>query len=481
MTSLRAELAAICAAAEPGLGASRPAVGAVKARLAEPALRLVVAGRLNAGKSTLVNVLLGEHLAATDATECTRVVAWYRYHPYNRVEVTMRDGSTRLIPAANDGGLPASLGCRLEDVSSVALEACNPRLRNSLAVIDTPGLDSLSFLDADSVAAIRQADALLYVMPLPGENDRKVLATVRDALSGSRMSAANVIGVLSRIDQLGSGTGDPWETAHRAARRYAAELRGLAGEVIPVAGRLAAAATADRYTDADSGTLRALAETDRGVLRRALYSPERFLDWADAPVDRSGRTRVLGLLGMYGVREAVAAIQAGHRSTQALLAQLRQRSGVDALFGAITDNITRQADRLRAAIALSTLETIAAGNEPGLAALSAELRRFRDKPAMRQAALADALIELNAGRYHLSPDDEAALIALATGGDPASQLRLPADATAGDIAARAVAENTRWNSLANSHSHMRALAYHAQSAAELCAALYRAARPTAGT
>ena len=260
-------------------------VAAVRARLEEPVLRLVVAGRLNAGKSTLVNVLLGEHLAATDATECTRVVAWYRYHPYNRVEVRMRDGSTRLIPAAGDGGLPASLGCPLDDVASVVLEAGNPRLRDSHVIIDTPGLDSLSFLDDDSVAAIRQADALLYVMPLPGENDQKVLATVRAALSGSRMSAANVIGVLSRIDQLGSGTGDPWEAAHRVARRNAAELRGLVGDVIPVVGKLAETATADRYTDADTRLLHSLAETERAALRRALYSPDRFLNWSDAPVD----------------------------------------------------------------------------------------------------------------------------------------------------------------------------------------------------
>ena len=141
------------------------------------------------------------------------------------------------------------------------------------------------------------------------------------------------------------------------------------------------------------------------------------------------------MLGMYGLAQAVKAIQDGHRSTPALLDQLRQRSGVDPLFRAIRENVTRQADRLRAAIALSTLETIASGNETALAALSVEMRRFRDKPAMRQAALAEALIELNAGGYHLDPDKEAALIALATGSDPASQLRLPADAPPSEIAA----------------------------------------------
>ena len=46
-------------------------------RLDEP-LRLALAGSLKAGKSTLLNALVGQDIAPTDATECTRVVTWYR-------------------------------------------------------------------------------------------------------------------------------------------------------------------------------------------------------------------------------------------------------------------------------------------------------------------------------------------------------------------------------------------------------------------
>src|SRR5690606_31682359 len=46
-------------------------------RLDEP-LRVAVAGRIKAGKSTLLNALIGEQLAPTDAGECTRIVTWYR-------------------------------------------------------------------------------------------------------------------------------------------------------------------------------------------------------------------------------------------------------------------------------------------------------------------------------------------------------------------------------------------------------------------
>jgi len=57
--------------------------------------------------------------------------------------------------------------------------------------------------------------------------------------------------------------------------------------------------------------------------------------------------------------------------------------------------------------------------------LRQETRQLPQQPAMRQANLAPALADLNARQYHLDSDDETALIALATGNDPASQLQLP--------------------------------------------------------
>ena len=49
-------------------------------RLDEP-LRLAIAGKVKAGKSTLLNALVGEQLAPVDAGECTKVVTWYRDSP----------------------------------------------------------------------------------------------------------------------------------------------------------------------------------------------------------------------------------------------------------------------------------------------------------------------------------------------------------------------------------------------------------------
>ena len=73
-------------------------------RLDEP-LRVAIAGRIKAGKSTLLNAMVGQELAATDAGECTRIVTWFRDGHTYRVQAQLRDGSSRQLPPGPTGGL----------------------------------------------------------------------------------------------------------------------------------------------------------------------------------------------------------------------------------------------------------------------------------------------------------------------------------------------------------------------------------------
>ena len=70
------------------------AVRVAQRRLDEP-LRVAIAGRVKAGKSTLLNALVGERLAATDAGECTRIVTWYRNALGYRVVAELRPSGQR--------------------------------------------------------------------------------------------------------------------------------------------------------------------------------------------------------------------------------------------------------------------------------------------------------------------------------------------------------------------------------------------------
>src|SRR3954469_9616573 len=91
---LRAVVAELCDEASATVdGPLRDAVSAVRADLDEP-LRVALVGRVKAGKSTLLNALIGRRVAPTDVSECTRVVTWFSYNSADRAEVVLRAGGT---------------------------------------------------------------------------------------------------------------------------------------------------------------------------------------------------------------------------------------------------------------------------------------------------------------------------------------------------------------------------------------------------
>src|SRR3954467_8556034 len=126
-------------------------LAALERRLGEP-LRVAVAGRVKAGKSTLLNALVGEELAPTDAAECTRVVTWYQDGLTYRVTIEPRDGPPRPAPFSRDANaLDVSLeGLAPDAIDRLVVEWPSAALRE-MTVIDTPGIGSAS--TADDVAA----------------------------------------------------------------------------------------------------------------------------------------------------------------------------------------------------------------------------------------------------------------------------------------------------------------------------------------
>ena len=98
----------ICASSASA--AIREQAQAVVDRLSGP-LQVAIAGRVKAGKSTLLNALVGERLAPTDAGECTKIVSRYRRGPGYEVVARMRDGrSETLTFARSNGSLDIKLG-----------------------------------------------------------------------------------------------------------------------------------------------------------------------------------------------------------------------------------------------------------------------------------------------------------------------------------------------------------------------------------
>ena len=446
-------------------GANADLIREVERKLGEP-LRVAVAGRLKAGKSTLVNALLRQRVAPVDVGECTKVVTWFRYGHQERAEVEPRgDVPGWTVSLTAEGQLPRSIGADPATIESVTVWLSNEALR-SLTIIDTPGLDSLDATSSSATeellalgeasrAALAQADALIFLLPSLTKGDEERLIAFRSLFIGSGLSALSTLGVLSKVDKLTEADGDdPMVTAREIAARCRSALGSTVSNVLPLIGLLAETADADVFTGADAHALRRLADCEPDTLEMCLLSADWFLDSDDLPLSRADRERLLTILDLYGLRRAVDMVRAGHSEPSTLVAELRRRSGIEDLRRLLDQHFARRADALKAHAALSDLERISylpGDDREGrpLRDLREEIERVRADPAMHQLQELEALRLWSAGEVSLPPELDAELQRLTIEDEPPARLGLASDATNDDCAKRALQRAAVWLAFQN--------------------------------
>ena len=362
-------------------------------RLDEP-LRVAVAGMVKAGKSTLINAIMGEEIAPTDTGECTRMVTWYRYGDTPRVTMLPVDGEPRPLRVKRvDGRLVFDIGdTQAEEVERLVVDWPLRSLRD-ITVIDTPGIASLSgVVSARSTDFLipqegsSQADAIIYVMRHLHEADLKFLRSFRDA--AGHPEAVNALAVLSRADEIGAGRIDSLIAARDIARRYRNDdtVRSLAMGVVPVAGLLAQSARTLRQ--AEFASLVQITRLDRAERDQMLLSADRFIRSSGAAASGDVRSALLDRFGLFGIRLATVLILSGIADPTALARELARRSGLDELVRLIGSQFRVRSSQLKAHTALVGVETLLrqrphAGTEPlaasaeGIRAGAHELRELR--------------------------------------------------------------------------------------------------------
>ncbi|BCJ56510.1 GTPase [Actinoplanes sp. NBRC 14428] len=456
------------AAAESRDPAVRAAIGAARRRVDEP-LRVAIAGKVKAGKSTLLNALVGEGLAPTDAGECTRIVTWYADGPTYAVTAHLRDGGAEPRPFDRAGGaVRISLGRPAEQVDHLEVRVPSARLRQH-TLIDTPGIASLStdvslrtmaFLEAEGERAT-QTDAVLYLLRHMHASDVRFLESFHgDGLAGG--SPVNAVGVLSRADEIGGARLDAMEAAARVAARYAADerLRRLCPVVVPVAGLLGAAGATLR--EDEFRTLAAVATEPMDAIVELLLTADRFADSAPA------RRAVLERFGLFGVRLGVRLIREQKVLDSADLARaLTAHSGIERLREVFAAQFAGRSEVLKARSALAVLDEYL---DPESAA-AAEVERIR--------ASAHEFVELRllhlvrSGRLPGRPGQLAEMDRL-LGGDGAAahqRLGLPAGVAPEAIGAAARSALARWQAVAEHPLSARELRTAARAVARSCEAI----------
>ena len=368
-------------------GPAHEAVHHARERLDGP-LRVAIAGKVKAGKSTLLNALVGEPLAPTDTGECTKIVTWYRNGHTYEVLLHPRDGSpaTQARFHRDDGAIEVDLGGRqATDVDRIEDTWPTQGLK-AITLIDTPGVDSLTegvaerafeFLDPED--ADTPADAVLYLMKHIHSSDLRLLEAFHDD-SVASPNPINAVAVLSRADEIGAGRLDSMASARRIANRYGDDrrLRRLAQIVVPVAGLLAE--TAATLTQAEYSMLRSLAAVPTKDLKPVMLSADRFVEARpETPLTSLERAALLERFGLFGLRLSMALLRRGVCETSVELAdELTQRSGLTDLQTILTTLFVDRSDVLKARSALLVVERLC--NEqpsaPGASTLLLEVERI---------------------------------------------------------------------------------------------------------
>jgi signal recognition particle receptor subunit beta len=214
---------------------------------ADRPVRVIVAGSLKRGKSTLVNTLVGRPLLSPVGIGIT-TACW--------VEIGYgdQDAATALLADARSPGEPVRRAIEIADVERyVALDSVTEpvlgvevRIRSvflrDLMLVDTPGVGGLDTGHSQTtLTALRQADALLFV----SDCTQPILAPEVDFLAMAAQQVATVVVAVSKSDIPGCEV-VVRETCERLATRP--ELAQV--PVFPVSPPLS-----DRVTEVDSEKL----------------------------------------------------------------------------------------------------------------------------------------------------------------------------------------------------------------------------------
>lgn len=365
--------------------------------------KIVVVGRLKAGKSTLVNALIGLPVAETAALEATNVVTVYREGAPDRATATLMSGD--VVPIHTRRREIAPLPAPAHDIAFVERWVTSNTLR-TYSLVDTPGLATLTEEYEASTRGALLAEAPLDGALLGGADETRRAAVDADGavflfdavpredemefIRQLGLPPLNVVGVLSRADTFEEGAlgeADPMVAAGAYAARLEYQLASSVSTVIPVSGLLAQTASTGAVTEDFARKFGEVAAVARPELLRALLQPSA--ETADLAA-KAGE--VIAKVGEYGVfRGPVTANRA-----VALNEWLDKSSGIGALRRVIENQLVPLAFYRRYASVMGELEELAYRNQ----AAAAEIRE-----AIQAIATLDGAVWPNLYRAYVSLQD----------------------------------------------------------------------------
>jgi small GTP-binding protein len=197
----------------------------------ETTFSVIIAGEFNAGKSTLINALLGSKLLESGALPTTDSITIVASSSSSTVNKNDGDTNSPSATAASTNDVSASLGVIVHSVSTLPL-------LDDLTLIDTPGTNS-AWMDhtEQTLRLLPAADLILFVTSA----DRPFSDSERNLLKSIQAYHKNIVVVINKMDILDTSGGDHGGVQKQDVLDFvtdkASELLGARPVVIPISAR----------------------------------------------------------------------------------------------------------------------------------------------------------------------------------------------------------------------------------------------------
>jgi GTP-binding protein EngB required for normal cell division len=188
-----------------GTGRDREQLAALRDRLSEARLRVLVVGEAKRGKSTLINALLGRRLLPSGVIPLTAVATTVRYGDDPHVRVRFAGGHEEKYPLTAVADLVTERGNprNRRGITAVTVFTDAPVLAGGVELVDTPGTGSVFEWDTDAaLEALDTMDAAVFVLtadPPVSASERALLGTV----SGLSVTTFAVLNKADHLDPAG--------------------------------------------------------------------------------------------------------------------------------------------------------------------------------------------------------------------------------------------------------------------------------------
>lgn len=284
-------------------------------------IRVAFIGSIKAGKSTLVNSLLGESIVPVGDMENTFNVSWLKYSEEKYAEIHYKDGRNTKIAIDEMEKYVARDMSRLEELTSIKYVVIYLPYKwlKKIEIIDTPGFGSVYEGDSENTARMllrhkdelsqttqhfaNLCDAVLCLFRNNMPQDVKEILVQRK--EDGNYSPLNTLGVLTRIDQPWNKYENPeplfraYETASLTIKRHTTLLN-LLHDIVPVNGLLGLAG--QTLSEQEFSILCDLAQYPTSSIERAMANEDRIknkvLEYL--PIAPELRRPIIEQLGMYG-------------------------------------------------------------------------------------------------------------------------------------------------------------------------------------